>query len=400
VPIFQEQVIKIAMVAAGFDAGEADQLRRSMAAWKQRGGLGHIRQRLLDGMRARGYSPAFAEQLYRQILGFGEYGFPESHAASFALLVYVSAWLKGHEPAAFFAALLNSQPMGFYAPAQLVRAAKAQGVEVRPVDVRHSDWDCTLEIHEETHAEPDAELNTRSAPAIRLGLRLVKGLSQTGADRLVAARRMRNFSAVAELARRALLDRRDLNALVAADALRTLAPDRHQAAWQVCGLQGALPLFDAVAEDAAAPLCPTLSPPTEGENILADYGSLGLSLRRHPLALLRPRLAADALLSAAEVARAAHGQCIDTAGLVINRQRPASANEVTFVTLEDETGFVNLIVWRQVAERYRLPLLQASLLRVRAQVQRQSGVTHLIARSLSDDTALLGGLHSRSRDFH
>ncbi|EIC22114.1 error-prone DNA polymerase [Thiorhodovibrio frisius] len=392
VPIFQEQVIKIAMVAAGFDAGEADRLRRSMAAWKKRGGLGHIRQRLLDGMRARGYAPAFAEQLYRQILGFGEYGFPESHAASFALLVYVSAWLKCQEPAAFFAALLNSQPMGFYAPAQLVRAAKGQGVEVRPADVRHSDWDCTLEA------------DARGAPALRLGLRLVKGLGRGGGERLIAARELGGYSSVAELASRARLDRRDLNALAAADCLRGLAADRHQAAWQVSGYQVPLPLFQQVEEAGSADPCPTLAAPSEGENIVADYASLGLSLRRHPLALLRPRLNQKRLLSAAEADQAINGLCIETAGLVINRQRPASANEVTFVTLEDETGFVNLIVWRQIAECYRQPLLNASLLRVHAQVQRQSGVTHLIARTLHDETTLLntlvGRLQYQSRDFH
>jgi error-prone DNA polymerase len=396
VPIFQEQVIKIAMVAAGFDAGEADRLRRSMAAWKKRGGLGHIRQRLLDGMRARGYAPAFAEQLYRQILGFGEYGFPESHAASFALLVYVSAWLKCHEPAAFFAALLNSQPMGFYAPAQLVRAAKGQGVEVRPADARSSDWDCSL--------EPSGEPDARGAPALRLGLRLVKGLSHGGGERLVAARESGVYSSVAELASRARLDRRDLNALAAADCFRGLAADRHQAAWQVSGYQVPLPLFQQVEEAGSADPCPTLAAPSEGENIVADYASLGLSLRRHPLALLRPRLNKKRLLSAAEADQTINGLCIETAGLVINRQRPASANEVTFVTLEDETGFVNLIVWRQIAERYRQPLLNASLLRVRAQVQRQSGVTHLIARTLHDETALLntlvGRLQHQSRDFH
>jgi error-prone DNA polymerase len=230
---------------------------------------------------------------------------------------------------------------------------------------------------------------------------LVKGLGQAGAERLVTARACGNFASVAELARRAHLDRRDLNALAAADALRGLAADRHQAAWQVSGLQAPLPLFPSGDQsETEGIICPALSTPSEGENIVADYSSLGLSLRRHPLALLRPRLAAHAMLSAAEVARVADGLCIDTAGLVINRQRPASANEVTFVTLEDETGFLNLIVWRQVAERYRQPLLRATLLRVRARVQRQSGVTHLIVRALSDDSALLGGLRGRSRDFH
>jgi error-prone DNA polymerase len=410
VPLFQEQVIKVAMVAAGFSPGEADQVRRSMAAWRRRGGLESFRQRLVDGMTVRGYAPEFAQQIYRQILGFGEYGFPESHAASFALLVYVSAWLKCHEPAAFCAAMLNSQPLGFYAPAQLVREARRQGVEVRPVDVRCSDWDCAL--------EPAAD-SASTRPALRLGLRLVKGLTRDGAARLVATRREMAFTGVEDLARRAALDHRDLGALAAADALHGLAGHRHDAAWQVAGVLPALPLFDSDRGQKAAPTMPCHHPgrsaipgaiaepsatrsddadlpplpvPTEGQEIVADYANLGLSLRRHPLALLRGQLQRRGLLTAAEATARAHGARVRTGGLVITRQRPASAQDVTFVTLEDETGHLNLVVWKLLAERQRAVLIGARLLGVHGEVQRAHGVVHIIARRLYDHSALLGGL--------
>ncbi|MEE8215157.1 MAG: error-prone DNA polymerase, partial [Acidiferrobacterales bacterium] len=279
VPIFQEQVIKLAMVAAGFSAGEADRLRRAMAAWRRKGGLEPFEKRLIEGMQARGYSKQFAQQIFRQIQGFGEYGFPESHAASFALLVYVSAWLKYYEPAAFTCALLNSQPMGFYAPAQLVQDARRHGVEVNPVDVRVSDWDCAL--------EPFARKNQKEVRALRLGLRMIKELSRAGAQRLVTTRNQVPFANVEDLSRRTLLSRRDLDALAAAGALAGLAGNRHQARWQVLGVEPPL----AVLPDA--PILeglPLLRPPTEGENIVADYKSLGFTLGRHPLSLLRNRL--------------------------------------------------------------------------------------------------------------
>jgi error-prone DNA polymerase len=384
VPIFQEQVIKVATVAAGFSPGEADQVRRSMAAWRRRGGLEQFRERLVGGMMARGYAREFAEKIYQQILGFGDYGFPESHAASFALLVYVSAWLKHHEPAAFFAALLNSQPMGFYAPAQLVREARRQGVEVRPVDVCASGWDCTLE------PGPGGE------PALRLGLCLAKGLSRQGAERLVQTRAGVDWISVADLARRAGLDRGDLQALAGADALSGLAGNRHQAAWQVAGIPPPLPLLRDSAGFGALPLLPT---PEEGESIVADYASLGLTLRRHPLSLLRGHLKRRRLLCARDINQAPPGQVVSTAGLVVNRQRPASANSVTFVTLEDETGYVNLVVWKRVAQRQRKALLASRLLGAMGEVQRESGVTHLVVRHLRDYSALIGGLVTRTRDF-
>ena len=397
VPIFQEQVIQVAMVAAGFDAGEADQVRRSMAAWRRRGGLEPFRDRLFEGMISRGYPRAFAEQIYHQILGFGDYGFPESHAASFALLVYCSAWLKYHEPAAFFAALINSQPMGFYAPAQLIGEARRQAVEVRPVDVCYSDWDCTLEP------------NRQAEPALRLGLRLVKGLSREAARRLCAARAAasagcvagqgaaRPWSSLADLRQQAALDRRDLRALAAADALAALVGNRHQAGWQAATATKPLPLFPHLGDEAVVPL---LTPPREGEAIIADYASLGLSLRRHPLALLREQLAALQLSTAESALRAEPGSRLRVAGLAITRQRPASANEVTFVTLEDETGQLNLVVWKRVAVRRRAALLRARLLGAIGEVQREEGVTHLVVIDLMDYSELLGELVVPARDFH
>jgi error-prone DNA polymerase len=384
VPIFQEQVMQLAMVAAGFTPGEADRLRRSMAAWRRRGSLEPFRRRLFDGMRERGYSREFARQVYRQIQGFGEYGFPESHAASFALLAYISAWLKCHEPAAFTCALLNSQPMGFYAPAQLVGDARRHGVEVRPVDVLHSDWECTL------------ERGDGNRPALRLGLCLVNGLSREAARRLLAARREGAAVDVARLTARADLDRRDRHALAAAGALRGLHGHRYRAAWAVAGVEAPTPLFPEPHFNEAEPL---LRAPGEGDNIVADYASLGLSLERHPLALLREHLGRRQLASAAVVDALEDGAPVRAAGLVLNRQRPGSAAGVTFMTLEDETGHINVVIWRKVADRQRRVLLGARLMGVTGVVQRRDGVVHLIASRLEDHSHLLGRLSTRSRDF-
>jgi error-prone DNA polymerase len=385
VPIFQEQVMQLAVVAAGFTPGEADQLRRAMAAWKRKGGLGHFEERLIRGMRERGYTEEFARQIFRQILGFGEYGFPESHAASFALLVYVSAWLKCHEPAAFTAALINSQPMGFYAPSQLVQDARRQGVEVRPVDVQTSEWDCTLERGE------DGE------PALRLGLRIVKGLAEAAALRLLEARGQGAFESAQDLAERARLDRRELGCLAAAGALERLAGHRHRAAWNVAGVEAPLPL---IPQPRIAEGIPLLRTPREGEDIVADYAHTGLTLRRHPLAVLRPRLEARGLLTAARLRELPDGSTVRTAGLVITRQRPGSAQGVTFVTLEDETGYVNLIVWRDVAERQRQPLIASRLMGVSGQLQLEGEVMHVIAHRLADLSRWLGKVAAPSRDFH
>jgi error-prone DNA polymerase len=342
-------------------------------------------------MMARGYTEPFARQIYQQILGFGEYGFPESHSASFALLVYVSAWLKHHHPAAFFAALLNSQPMGFYAPAQLVAEARRQGVTVRPPDVCFSDRDCTLE-------RPFAVVGEagRGAPILRLGLGQVKGLSREGALRIGAARTAGGFGSVDELAQRARVDRRDLKALAAAGALRGLSGDRHRAAWQVMGHQAELPLFAGVAEGEQAVALPS---PTRGQDIVADYASFGLTLGAHPLSLLRQRLEREGLVTAAQVRQQVHGTLVRTGGIVINRQHPASARGVIFVTLEDETGQVNLVVWQQVALRQRRALLGARLLGVIGEVQREGEVIHVVARRLYDHSRLLGRLPVASRDF-
>ena len=390
VPIFQEQVMQIAMVAAGFSAGEADQLRRAMAAWKRKGGLEPFEQKLRQGMRERGYSDEFAQQIFRQIKGFSDYGFPESHSASFALLAYASSWLKHYHPAAFCCALLNSQPMGFYAPAQLIQDAKRHGVEVRPVDVRYSEMDCALEYDTKSHEDPHQ-------PALRLGFNRVKGLSEDGMKKLVEARQQRRFQHVADLVSYARLHRDDLEALAASDALYGLCGDRHRAQWQVSGVEQALPLFPEQSPDTTAVMLPKAN---EGENIIADYASSGVSLRRHPVALLRPRLNRERVRTAQQLWSVRNGAIARTAGLVIGRQRPGTASGVIFVTLEDETGQANVVVWPKIAEAQRKPLLQAKFLVISGVVQQQDGVLHLVAGRLEDRSAWLGNLQTKSRDFH
>jgi len=409
VPIFQEQVIKLAMVAAGFTPGEADGLRRSMAAWRRKGGLESYQQRLVEGMRARGYSEQFAQQIFNQIQGFGEYGFPESHSASFSLLAYVSAWIKCYEPAAFLCALLNSQPMGFYAPSQLVQDARRHGVEVRAVDVQVGDWDCTLESssfpspasgrgeEKRLPLHSGENVRMRGQPNVRLGLRQVKGFGEVAARRLVAARAEGSFASVTDLARRAQLSRRELDALAAAGALASLAGHRYRARWSVAGVEPPLPLLASAEIPEAQPL---LRAPTEGENILADYASLRLTLGRHPLALLRARFRARGWLTSDEVRAVAPGRHIRTTGLVVCRQHPSSASGVIFLTLEDEHGNTNIIVWPSLVERNRRALTQARLLTVYGEVQREGEVLHVIAKRLEDHSALLGGLQTASRDFH
>ncbi|HTB64740.1 MAG TPA: error-prone DNA polymerase [Steroidobacteraceae bacterium] len=534
VPIFQEQVMQLAMHAAGFTAGEADNLRRAMGSWERQGDLHRFKDQLASGLIANHYPVEFAERICKQIEGFGEYGFPEcvvgetrvidadtgrwrtieeimsgkirfrstlacddslrlrkrkvvaivpvgvksvwrlrtalghtitataehpfmsltgwrtlgdlrtgdyiaaaravvdsdiywdrvveiqecglqptydlqidgdhnflannlivhnSHAASFALLVYDSAWLKHYEPAAFTCALLNSQPMGFYAPAQLVRDARQHGVEVRPVSALHSDWDCTL--------EPAATEAAGAQPALRLGLRLVRSFTQQGAQRVMAARATRNFNSVTDLAQRAALERRDLEALAAAGALALLSGNRHLAFWEVAGFERALPLAGAdpviSQADEGRPL---LAMPTEAQSIVADMAAVGLTLGRHPVALLREQLQTEGLQCMADLTQLPHGQWARTAGLVLVRQRPGSAGGVTFMTLEDETAQLNVIVWKNIAERFRRPLVEAALLEVQGTLQREGPVLHLVARRLIDRTALTGPLHHPSRDFH
>jgi error-prone DNA polymerase len=411
VPIFQEQVMQLAMVAAGFSAGEADELRRAMAAWRRKGGLEPFEARLREGMLAKGYDAEFAERIFHQICGFGEYGFPESHSASFALLAYVSAWIKHHEPAAFLAALLNSQPMGFYSPSVLVQDARRHGVEVRPVDVTVSEWDCTLEpcysssrreagVRNDESNTPDlgdCTLVTRHSPAVRLGLRMVRGLTESGAERIVQAREAQPFADVSDLARRAALARRDLTNLASAAALRTLAGHRRNAHWLVAGTTRAEALLaDAPIQEAL----PLFAAPGEAEDIIADYRSLGLTLGRHPLALLRSLLQRMRLSSAEELKALPDGKPARTAGIVTCRQRPGTAEGVVFVTLEDETGYTNVVVWNDLVERQRRELLGARLLGVEGYMQKESGVIHLIARRLVDHSRLLGRLPTVSRDFH
>jgi len=386
VPLFQEQVMQIAMVAAGFSAGEADQVRRSMAAWKRRGGLEHFHDRLMQGMAERGYTQEFADRIYQQVLGFGSYGFPESHAASFALLTYVSCWLKCHEPAAFLAGLLNAQPMGFYAPAQLVNDARRTGVRLQPVDVLHSDWDCTL------------ERGADGCPDVRLGLRMIARLPEAEAQRIVELRRAGIAIAdLNDLAYRTKLSRRALDALADAGALRGLAGHRHGARWAANGVQVLPGLLAGTAPREKALALPE---PAEGQEIVADYRSLGLTLGRHPLALLRDRLTRDHILAAAELRTVPSGRRVKVAGIVTHRQRPETASGVVFATLEDETGTANLIIWPKVMARQLEAVLGASLMLVEGELQSEQGVIHVIARDIRDCSGWLGGLRAPSRDFH
>lgn len=404
VPIFQEQVMQIAVVAAGFTPGESDQLRRSMAAWKRKGGVDKYRTKLVGGLLAHGYKLDFAEALFRQIEGFGEYGFPESHAASFALLAYASSWLKRHEPEAFLAALLNSQPMGFYAPAQLVQDARRHGVCVLPPDVTVSGWDSALEILPEGHpgarrtAHPHAPATDGSRPAVRLGLSLIQGMREDAARRIEDARAAAPFADTGDLARRAALTRHDLNALAAGDALRTLAGHRRQASWEAAAsVQSRDLLRDAAIQETQAP---QLSAPSEGQTVAADYRSVGLTLRSHPVALLRPQLAARNFQPASVLNGYPDKRVARACGIVTVRQRPQTAKGVIFVTLEDETGPVNVVVRTELIERQRRELLGASLLGVYGSWQSVDGVRHLIAQRLVDLSELLGDLNTQSRNFH
>lgn len=398
VSIFQEQVMQLAVVAAGFTPGEADQLRRAMAAWKRKGGIGPFRDKLLRGMVERGYTLEYAEQIDRQIQGFGEYGFPESHAASFALLVYNSAWLKCHEPAAFYAALLDCQPLGFYSPAQIVQDAQRHGLVWLPVDVTASNWLCQLVPC------------PAGAAQVRLGLKQVAGLGEAAAQRIAAARAAAAFGEAEDLARRARLTRAEMQALARADALATLAGHRRAAVWQCLGIDAQAPQAAPLAAHSGGEAQVELLPPGEGEAIVADYMHTALSLRRHPLALLRPGLAARGLIDAAGVAAARPRQLVRACGLVTCRQRPGTASGVTFVTLEDETGVINVVVWRDVAERWRRELIGARLLTVYGRVEKietpGAPLVHLIAQRLVDHSELLAELLAPaplkvdSHDFH
>lgn len=384
VPIFQEQVMQIAMVAAGFSAEQADALRRAMAAWKRHGGLEPFRADLLEGMRARGYSQDFAEGIYNQIKGFGEYGFPESHAASFALLTYFSAWLKCHHPAAFACALLNSQPMGFYAPAQIIADARRHGVAVWPVDVQLSAAASTLV------PAPDG-----SGPALQLGLDRIAGLSQSAIQRLIETRQSGPWRSVQDLAERAALNRRDLMALADGGALQSLGGNRHQARWQALAAprQG-----DLLAHTTLHEATVTLPQPSIWEQMLDDYASLGFSLDHHPIALLRPHWPKP-VWRASDLARGRNGLRVEVAGVVTHRQRPGTASGVVFLSLEDDSGLINVIVWPKLVERYRHAILQAQIVRVEGRLQCGDGSVHVIAQALYAEDARLARCLNPCRDF-
>ncbi len=428
VPIFQEQAMRLAIVAAGFTPGEADQLRRAMGAWRRPGIIDNFRRRLIEGMQARGLQPEFAERVFEQLRGFGEYGFPESHAASFALLVYVSSWIKRYHPAAFTAALVNSQPMGFYAPAQLVRDARNHGVPVRPIDVNHSDWDCTLEgVVGESGAtaglasSADALYPSPPTPgllssdlqavranpqgargvslALRLGLRMIAGLSPATADAIVAARCDGPFPSIADLARRAALSQAALSRLAAADAFGSLQLDRRNALWQSLGSEPELPLFVGQGDETSnAPVdLPALSPAAE---VRADYRSAGLSLRAHPISFLRADLDQLKVLRSEQLATWPVGRHVRVAGVVLMRQRPSTAKGITFVTLEDETGQANLIVRSDVWLRFHRAARTATAMIAHGKLERQGRVIHVVVNRIDDLSDRIAELRVRSRDFH
>jgi error-prone DNA polymerase len=387
VPLFQEQVMKLAVVAAGYTPGQADQLRRSMAAWRRHGDMEVHRERITQGMTTRGYSAAFAAQIFEQIKGFGSYGFPESHAASFANLAYVSSWLKCHEPAAFACALLNAQPMGFYSAGQIVQDLQRHAIKVRPMDVRYSDWDCTLE----------SDPNSKGGLALRLGLRQLRGCREDVALRISDARKLQPFRDVVDLCARANLDTRHQALLADAGVLRGLAGHRHRALWLTSGVESQLPLFGRESpreHDIVLPL------PSATENMIADYAHSGLTLGAHPLKLLRRRLRTARFIDSHSLKSQPHETQVRTVGLVTQRQRPQTASGVTFITIEDEFGYVNVVVWNHVAQNQRRAYLEARLLAIEGRWEAVDGVSHLIARRLHDVSGMLSDLDARSRDFH
>ncbi|RYG38287.1 MAG: DNA polymerase III subunit alpha, partial [Burkholderiales bacterium] len=393
VPLFQEQAMRVAIECAGFTAGEADQLRRAMATFKFTGGVSHFKDKLVGGMVARGYSPDFAERTFSQLEGFGSYGFPESHAASFALIAYASSWMKCHHPDVFCAALLNAQPMGFYAPAQIVRDARDHGVEVRPVCINHSHWDCTL--------EPEGD-----GFAVRLGLRMARSFANADAARLVAARGPAPFESIDDLWRRAAIPPSSLSRLAEADAFRpSLNLARREALWEIKALRNdPLPLFAAADEQAGVNLSEAdeplvaLKPMSDGREVVEDYGHTGLTLRAHPMSFLRKDLQRTTF-TCADATNVANKRFIRTAGLVLVRQMPGSAKGVMFITIEDETGVANLVVWPKTFERNRRTILSARMLGVYGQIQREGDVVHLIARRLEDLSDLLASIGDRDTAF-
>ena len=391
----------------GFSGGVADQLRRAMAAWKRKGGLEPYHKKLVRGMLERGYEQKFAEQLFQQIKGFGDYGFPESHSASFALIAYVSSWLKCYHPAAFCCALLNSQPMGFYAPAQLIQDAERHGVKVLPIELNSSFYDCTLEFPE-GYRKPDRHSRLTLEPEVRIGFCLAKGLSKPGANAIIEARQFGVFINIRDLVFRSGINKKDLESLAATDALKGLSGDRHQAFWQASGVEKDgqrrdIQSFSFFADTEFADndfgvdvLLPVAS---EGQNIVSDYTSTGFTLRRHPLAFFRDHLNNYQVFTASQLALIDNEANVKVTGLVTCRQRPTTAAGVIFLTLEDESGFINVVVWPSLGEKLRPIVRQATLLGVAGHVQKSDGVIHLIARELVDLSHWLGSMELSSRDF-
>ncbi len=404
IPIFQEQAIKLAMVAAGFSGGEADQLRRAMASWGKNGNLMKFETKLINGMLERGYSEDFAHRLFEQIKGFGGYGFPESHSASFALLAYVSSWMKCHHPAAFYCALLNSQPMGFYSPSQLIQDARRHGIRIHPVDVLHSDWDHCLEL-------PETAVTETKQPALRLGMRIVKGLTQAAVLRIESARNKYAFTNLNDLIRRAQLDKKDREALASANALQAFSGHRYQAHWQILGIEPERPLLDKIPEEdktlpvQAIKITPKadiiqLPAPSVIDNVLADYRSTGLTLGSHPMALLRDHPVFKYCKRQIDLQDLNTNRFVRVAGLVTGRQRPGTASGVVFLTLEDETGNINVIIWKDLQTRFRQALLNSKLLLVKGVMECKNEVIHVIAGELIDHSDVLNNLAIKSRDFH
>ena len=404
VTLFQEQAMQVAIVCAGFTPSEADALRRSMATFKFTGGVSHFKQKLIAGMVERGYSEDFADRTFSQIEGFGSYGFPESHAASFALIAYASAWMKCHHPDVFCCALLNAQPMGFYATAQIVRDARQHGVEVRPVSVNRSMWDCTLETPGEPAREPsgetpDSATTNRAQHTVRLGLRMVKGLAAAQADEMIG-RRGDGYRSIEDIWRRLSVPVAALERLAEADAFQALGLDRRQALWAIRGLSDTrLPLFDSVTETSGAEPAVTLAAMTAGRQVVEDYRSTGLSLRRHPVSFLRPDLAARRIIRCADLATIRDGRRVEVAGIILVRQRPGSARGVLFVTIEDETGHANLILWPSVFEAQRRLVLSASMIACRGKLQREGEVIHVVTEHLTDLSGLLRAVGERDEAF-
>ncbi len=379
VPLFQEHAMQVAIICAGFTPGEADQLRRSMGTFKSTGGVSHFRDKMINGMLANGYTPEFAERIFKQIEGFGSYGFPESHAASFALIAYASAWMKCHHPEIFCAALLNAQPMGFYAPAQIVRDAREHHVPIHPVCINASQWDCTLE-----------------GPAVRLGLRMVKNLAAADAAAIVEHRGA-GYVSVADVWRRAKVTLAALERVAEADGFGSLGLDRRGALWALRGLgEAPLPLF--AAAEAREPAV-SLTPMTAGRVVVEDYQSTGLSLRRHPVAFLRDDLAGRGILPCSALPGLRDGRRVVVVGIILVRQRPGSAKGVIFITLEDETGIANLVVWKDLFEKQRRLVLSSSMIACHGRVQQAEGVTHVVAERLEDLSGLLRSVGQRDTPF-